>query len=115
MTKALQQLLEEGHTVDLKALALSNSFPTGTGSFGYKGSFQIVVQNLAFVKQVSIWARVGTNWGDINASFIESLPDNLELWRAPANNSEDEFVAKYTVNGMTFWDSNAGVNYKFPK
>jgi hypothetical protein len=96
-------------------LALSNSFPTGTGSFGYKGSFQIVVQNLAFVKQVSIWARVGTNWGDINASFIESLPDNLELWRAPANNSEDEFVAKYTVNGMTFWDNNAGANYKFPK
>jgi hypothetical protein len=30
-------------------LALSNSFPTGTGSFGYKGAFQIVVQNLAFV------------------------------------------------------------------
>jgi hypothetical protein len=28
-------------------LAISNSFPTGTGSFGYKGSFQIVVQNLA--------------------------------------------------------------------
>jgi hypothetical protein len=32
-------------------LALSNSFPTGTGSFGYKGSLQIVVQNLAFVSQ----------------------------------------------------------------
>jgi hypothetical protein len=59
-------------------------------------------------------ARVETNWGDINASFIESLPDNFELWRPPANNSEDEFVAKYTVNGMTFWDNNTGANTARP-
>jgi Carbohydrate/starch-binding module (family 21) len=96
-------------------LVLSNSFPTGTGSFGYEGSFEIVVENLAFVKQVSILARVGTNWRDINANFVESLPENSELWRAPANNSEDEFVAKYTVNGLTFFDNNVGANYKFPK
>jgi hypothetical protein len=45
---------------------------------------------------------------------LHSLPDNFELWRPPANNSEDEFVAKYTVNGMTFWDNNTGANTARP-
>ncbi|MBD9362366.1 hypothetical protein EBB_17990 [Methylomonas sp. EbB] len=40
------------------ALALSNSFPSGTGSFNYNGSFKIVVQNLAYDKHVSIWAQL---------------------------------------------------------
>ena len=96
-------------------LAISNSFPSGTGSFNYIGSFQIVVQNLAFQKQVSIWAQMGSTWQDIAASYVQSLPDNLELWSAPASNGEGEFVAKYTVNSMTFWDNNGGSNYKFPQ
>jgi hypothetical protein len=96
-------------------LALSNSFPSGTGSYSYNGSFQIVVQNLAYEKQVSIWAQVGSDWQEINAIFVESLPGNRELWRAPANNSEGQFVAKYTVNGATYWDNNDGANYNFPR
>jgi len=43
-------------------LALSNSYPSGTGSYNYDGSFKIVVQNLAFNKQVSIWAQAGATW-----------------------------------------------------
>ena len=97
------------------ALALSNSFPSGTGSYDYNGSFQVVVQNLAFQKQVSIWAQVGSSWHDIAADFKQSLPGNLELWSAPATDSEGDFVAKYTVNATTFWDNNGGSNYKFPQ
>ncbi len=63
-------------------LVLINSFPSGTGSFSYKGQFHIVVQNLAFQKQVSIWAQIGAGWNDINAHFVESLPENRELWVA---------------------------------
>ncbi len=63
-------------------LALSNSYPSGTGSYNYDGSFKIVVQNLAFNKQVSIWAQVGATWKDIYASHVQSLPGNLELWSA---------------------------------
>lgn len=96
-------------------LAISNSHPSGTGSFTYEGSFKIVVQNLAFNKQVSIWAQVNTVWKDIFANFAHSLPGNRELWIAPASNSEGMFVAKYIVNGTTFWDSNNGKNYKFPQ
>src|SRR5688500_15051540 len=95
--------------------ALSSSHPSGTGSYTYNGSFQIVVQNLAYEKSVSIWAQKGTGWQDINASYIESLPGNLELWSAPADNGEDQFVAKYTVAGTTYWDNNWGRNYPFPK
>ncbi len=68
-------------------LAPSNSYPSGTGSYNYDGSFKIVVQNLAFNKQVSIWAQVGATWKDIYASHVQSLPGNLELWSAPGSNS----------------------------
>ena len=97
------------------ALASSNSYPSGTGSYNYDGSFKVVVQNLAFQKQVSIRAQVGSAWQDIPAGYVQSLPGNLELWSAPATNGEGEFVAKYTVNSMTFWDNNGASNYKFPQ
>ena len=96
------------------ALATSNHFPTGTGSFGYKGSFQVVVQNLAYQKQVSIWTQVGAVWQDKAASYVKSLPGDVEIWSVQANNSEGEFVARYTVNSAGFWDNNGGKNYKFP-
>jgi Carbohydrate/starch-binding module (family 21) len=96
-------------------LAISNSHPSGTGSYSYEGSFNIVVQNLAYQKQVSIWAQVGASWTDIDARYVQSLPGNRELWSAPASNGEGEFVAKYTVNGATYWDNHGGMNYKFPQ
>ena len=96
-------------------LALSNSFPSGTGSYNYEGKFYIVVDNLAYHKQVSIWARVGSAWTNIGANYTQSLPESRELWIAPANNSEGDFVAKYEVNGTTYWDNNGGMNYKFPQ
>lgn len=96
-------------------LAVSNSHPSGTGSFSYEGKFHIVVENLAFQKQVSIRAQVGAVWKDIFASYEQSLPDNRELWTAPASNGEGEFVASYAVNDLTFWDNNGGMNYKFPQ
>jgi hypothetical protein len=37
------------------------------------------------------------------------------MWSAPASNGEDQFVAKYTVNGTTHWDNNGGTNYNFPQ
>lgn len=97
------------------ALALSNSFPSGTGSYSYSGSFKIVVQNLAYHKQVSVWAQVGGGWQDIEAHYVRSLPGNLELWMAPASNNEGQFVAKYAVLGTMFWDNNSRMNYQFPQ
>lgn len=96
-------------------IAYSNSFPSGSGSLNYKGSFQIIVQNVGFEKEVSVLAKVGSSWTEIPAHFSEVLPDNLELWEAPASNKEVEFVAKLTANSQTFWDNNDWNNYKFPQ
>jgi hypothetical protein len=35
-------------------LVTSSSFPSGTGSFNYRGEFALVVQNLAFEKRVAV-------------------------------------------------------------
>lgn len=96
-------------------LALSNSHPSGTGSFSYEGQFNIIVENLNFQKQVAVRAQFGSIWKDINASYVDSLSENRELWAAPATDSEGDFAAKYTVNGVTYWDNNQGKNYKFPQ
>jgi hypothetical protein len=97
------------------AIALSSSSPSGTGSYNYEGSFKIIVQNLAFQKQVSVWAQVNGVWQDIPATYVQTLPDDLELWNAPAHNNEGKFVAKYSVLGTTYWDNNGGIDYLFPR
>ena len=51
-------------------LALSNSYPSGTGSYGYTGSFELVVQNVAYAKHVAIWAQLGSDWQEINATYF---------------------------------------------
>lgn len=51
-------------------LVLSHSFPSGTGSYNYKGSFKIVVQNLAYQKQVAVRAQLGTVWKEIEANYV---------------------------------------------
>jgi hypothetical protein len=96
-------------------LAISNSHPSGTGSYTYDGKFHLVVENLAYTKDVSVWAQVGSGWTAINAHYVKPLSDNRELWTAPASNNEGQFVARYSVDGKTYWDNNVGKNYLFPR
>lgn len=98
-------------------LATSNSFPTGTGSFSYKGEYELVVQNIAFQKHVSVrGTRPGTpSWTDHFASFQESLPDGRELWKLTTTEELVEFAASLGVNGALFWDNNGGTNYRQPQ
>ena len=98
-------------------LVTSHSFPTGTGSFSYQGEYFVVVQNLAFEKQVAIHGRTpgGTAFADRPAIFQESLPDGRELWKLKTGDEMLEFVAKYRISGTTFLDNNGGSNYKQPQ
>lgn len=97
-------------------LVTSSSFPSGTGSFDYRGEFQIVVENLAFQKQIAIHGTTGTGapFVDRAATFQESLPGGLELWKTVTTDQLLEFAIEYGVNGGTFWDNNGGGNYVQP-
>jgi hypothetical protein len=96
-------------------LVQSSSAPTGTGSYSYTGSFQIIVRNDDYNKDVVVWAKAGSTWKAIAATYSESLPGNLERWSAPASNDIDRFAIRYTVLGRTDWDNNGGWDYVFPK
>jgi hypothetical protein len=98
-------------------LVTSSSFPSGTGSFNYRGEYFMVVQNIAFEKQVAIHGRTpsGPTFADRGAIFQESLPDGRELWKLTTADEMVEFVGKYTVSGTTFFDNNGGANYKQPQ
>jgi Starch/carbohydrate-binding module (family 53)/Carbohydrate/starch-binding module (family 21) len=98
-------------------LATSNSFPTGTGSFSYRGEYELVVKDLAFQKQVSVRGhRAGSSsWNDHFASYQESLPDGRELWKLTTADELVEFAVSYGVQGALHWDNNAGRNYRQPQ
>jgi carbohydrate/starch-binding protein with CBM21 domain len=98
-------------------LVTSNSFPSGTGSFNYRGEYFVVVQNIAFEKQVTIQGRTPSSptFTDRGAVFQESLPDGRELWKLTTGDEMVEFVTKYGVSGNTFFDNNSGANYKQPQ
>jgi len=98
-------------------LVTSSSSPSGTGSFSYSGEYFMVVQNMAFEKQVAILGRTpgSSTFADRGATFQESLPDGRELWRLTTGDEMIEFVAKYAVSGTTFFDNNGGTNYKQPQ
>ena len=97
-------------------LVTSSSAPSGTGSFNYHGEYEIVVQDLAFQKNVGIRGATGSGstFIDHPATFQESLPDGRELWKLTTNDELLNFVARYEVLGTTFWDNNGGMNYQQP-
>jgi len=98
-------------------LVTSSSSPSGTGSFNYSGEYFMVVQNIAFAKQVAIRGRTpgSPTFADRGAVFQESLPDGREIWNLKTGDEMIEFVAKYAVSGTTFFDNNGGANYTQPQ
>lgn len=94
--------------------AEAGSSPSGTGSFNYFSNFTVVVENLAFNKQVDIFGHdLDTGgWHPFPCGFAKSLPGNVETWTAHVNASRiDQFVVEYQVSGNTFWDNNFTNNY----
>jgi len=94
--------------------AEAGTSPSGTGSFSYFTNFSLLVDNLAFAKQVQILGHeVGTgSWVFHPCSFSSSVPGNGEIWTAHVGSPPlDQFVLQYQVLGNTFWDNNSGANY----
>lgn len=79
----------------------------------------IEVANLGYEKEVLIHFDDGR---EHRAHFVESLPDNQELWVYKSPHDGDgsyrgtglhylKFSIKYVVNGETYWDNNGGWDY----
>jgi hypothetical protein len=114
-TRCAQQFGEEGEIavqpVSLR-FASAGTEPTSTGSHSYFASFSVLVDNLAFDKQVSILAHDGTGWNFHTCAFSASTPDNGEIWTAQLGSPAiDQFVVAYQVLGQSFWDNNGAANY----
>lgn len=100
---------------------------TSSSLTGYKygidwqqATFDIVVENIAYEKDVAIHLKNDLGeWVDVAAEYVGSAGENKELWRASYyrnelydNGPHDlEFAVVYTVDGMTYWDNNNWNNY----
>lgn len=91
-----------------------SAFPSGTGGNNFEVSTEIIVQNLGYTKNVSLWdGKDGKPLENMDAHYDKSLPENLERWTIKGKPDADQsFVAKYEVNGKTYWDNNNCKNYK---
>jgi hypothetical protein len=96
-------------------------------SFNSGGSLEvsILVQNLAYVKQVGI-RYTTSNWWTFNEAFgtyVRSYPPpstpaqiSAEYWRAAiplGPTLHGQFAAFYRVQNATYWDNDFSLNYRF--
>ncbi|OHD57024.1 MAG: hypothetical protein A2Y33_08845 [Spirochaetes bacterium GWF1_51_8] len=105
----------EGTMVKLYYSKCYATYTFGTGKFiGY-----IEVENAAYRKEVVVHYTLGSEWKDIAASYLKSIPGNKEIWYFaldgigfnPFAGWDVRFAVRYTVNGQTYWDNNNGQDY----
>jgi hypothetical protein len=79
-------------------------------------AFVVRVRNLAFEKSVAIHHRTKSGqWVDLPAKYVgpADAEGNTELWKASTLSADfdGQFVIKYSVGGLTYWDNNNGRDY----
>ena len=91
----------------------AGSTPSGTGSFSYFSNFTVLVQNLAFAKQVGIWGRdvASGTWSFHPCSYSRSVPGNGEIWTGSVDSPMDQFDVEFEALGTVYWDNNDGFDY----
>lgn len=98
-----------------------NSYSFYRGFNTWTRKFTVKVANLNYDKSVGIYhEKVDGNWEEIPLSYSISLDNGDEIWEGqyryyaytPGKIYEDEFVVKYDVNNITYWDNNNNNNYK---
>jgi hypothetical protein len=112
--------------VNVKLYKAWTSYSQKYGYAQYTRRFQVEVRNLAYDKKVVIMHEMADGtWKDFPLTYISSTSDNTEIWGTdvllsnsfyvgdtPSLLFGDEFVARYEVNGVQYWDNNNSVNYK---
>lgn len=98
---------------EVSLVYFKNRTEAGGGFTAQWFSAIVRVRNLGFSKQVTIVGNSGgATWTEYPAGYLKSLPDGTELWRAYGNTGLSRFAVKYMVNGSTYWDNNAGADYR---
>ncbi|MCX7923982.1 MAG: CBM21 domain-containing protein [Clostridia bacterium] len=86
-------------------------------NYGLHGN--IYLKNIASTKVVKV--RYTTDnwvtWNEVNASYLSTAEGGIEVWNfdvyKPTSTTQAtfKFAISYTVNGVTYWDNNFGLNY----
>jgi hypothetical protein len=88
----------------------------GFSGGGFTGTFvpmAVNVKNIAFSKEVTVhYTADDTTWEDTPLAFLSSFGD-YDRFKGEINEHANQFVIRYTVSGETYYDNNAGENYRF--
>lgn len=98
--------------VELKYLA-SESFAPGGGVPGVRSTMVVAkVNNLAFAKDVElVYTQGDGSWSAAPLTFLKTFGDHDVFQRNDNAILVAQCALRYSSNGQTFWDNNAGVNY----
>lgn len=106
--------LNSGENIKLHRAFTASGSKYGISS--YQRKFEVELRNLAYNKDVKVLHQMADgSWQFFPMTYVKSTPQNTEIWIysyiGNTNNFGDEFVFRYVVNGVEYWDNNNGQNY----
>jgi hypothetical protein len=88
-------------------------FFSGGGFSGTYAPFSVKVKNIAFSKEVVVhYTPYGDTWKDFALTFSSHFGD-YDVFGGTVNEQVMQFVIRYSSGGETFFDNNAGQDYRF--
>ena len=88
----------------------------GFAGGGVEGEFSNItsrVQNIGFTKDVALhYKRTNSNWAEVPMSWKSNFGD-YDVFFASVPRLVEQFVLRYTIAGIIFWDNDDGRNYQF--
>jgi hypothetical protein len=87
----------------------------GFAGGGVEGEFSNItarVQNIGFNKDVALYYKDNGDWTEVPMSWKSNFGD-YDVFFVSVPKLVEEFVLRYTIGGVIFWDNDEGRNYHF--
>lgn len=107
---------------EIQLLYVTNEIPRKKGPAQQVLSFFVLVENLAFFKQVdAVWAGEDGVWHTLPATYHSTPKHNKEYWQIKTtfHSASDvalpgniQFALRYRALGEEYWDNNHSLNYR---